>query len=854
MLHPQFVGYLSLKCSGCYQQLLCDQLHSFWCVISSMSPIVITEHGPPASAALEFLAKTTKSRDSFVNDSPLLKAVKTVLRGTDADNLDSIHATRFFTGNDTKDYELTWNAQHAILTYSGVIIKRWCFDHEGESIQWACLGEIEQVVVPNSKSSHSAANYAMSENTQAATVDAGRPTFGPFHREILKHAKKDESYTTIVLCVFIFLRSVGKMYLMDGTDYTFSLPFIVRRVWPVSPHGVIMQRVLEPSELMEAEMNGEEVLPTIFSLTSPFSEAAAVGHTAGILDATHDLPVALKDEEEHLTKPLRSIPPTEMIVWVSHWNLVAGACFVVTVDSKKKLLSIWRYVYIKPKGFSFTRNAGEQSRFSEKAKGKQRQSFSGGGSGFSNRRISVLLDGVPGVKIPDPPMIPPEFFDLPDALPLAALPGMPPSLSTTLTIASLVSSTAAKKKPSQGQGKGRRNSLSRNDLSSTMDRMVLGRTDDNTLLPVDLGRMKASYWMECLYTEQISEEECVNVCFLTLLSTKLFLPSAKIWPNIVVNLFDTRFDGKHHRCLMSVCLPEHQLIHIFSLAKLEDRTVQVSLVTVMSGLSAVSLRATRDNVWDLLVLKQNRELVLLTHGLQELPIQLRSAQELPKLGSIDRKPHSLIASIKEAFWGTVTLSYEDGWQSLVTFDIFPQSKLVIECFQLLALTLPNEVTFEIRRLFLEKWCEQAWSTCRDVEFNCFFTTLLQVFCLQVEGMQFPGDPWAGLAASSSHSRFAEDPIMSLLLQPPTIPVPRPIQNTSHPMLPPVLYGFHILAEQYRFSVLRHQDLLKFVPLLCRIAVSVRPEWADYWKRLVPHAITFWPSSLKSCRSKSSLLI
>ena len=838
------------------------------CVISSMPPIVISEHGPPASAALEFLANTTQKPDSFANDSPLLKAIKTVLRGTDAAGQSSIHTTRFFTGNDAKDYELTWNAQHAILTYSGVIIKRWCFDHEGESIQWACLGEIEQVVVPNSKSGHSAANSATSENKQPAEMDAGRPIFGPFHRETLKRAKKDDSYTTIVLCVFIFLRSVGKMYLMDGTDYTFSLPFIVRRVWSVSPHGVMMQRVLEPSELIEAETNGEEVLPTIFTLTSPFSEAAAVGHTAGILNATQDLPATLKDEEEHLTKPLRSIPPTEMIVWVSHWSLVAGACFVVTVDVKKRLLSIWHYVHIKWKGLAFTRNAGERPRFSEKAKGKQRQSFSGADAG--NRRTS-LFDGVdgrqrtypasPGVKMPDPPMIPLEFFDLPDALPLASLPGMPPSLSTTMTMASLVSSTATQKKSTTALGKGRRSSLSRNDLSSTMDRMVLGgRTDDSTLLPVDLGRMKASYWMECLFTQQISEEECVNCLHSSLfLLTNVFSTSAKGWSNILVNLFDTRFDGKQHRCLMSIGVPKSQLIHIFSLAGLEDRTVQVSRVTELPGLSAASLRATRANVWDLLFVKPRGELVLLTHGLQEIPVQLRPSPELSRTdidmdASTSRPPHGMITSIREAFWGNVTLVHEDGWESLATFDIFPQNKLVTECFQLLALTLPNEVTFEIRRLFLEKWCERGWSTCRDVEFNCFSITLLQVFGLEVEGATLPDDPWARLAASSSYSRFVEDSVLSLLQQPPTIPVPRPIPNTSHPTLAPVLYGFHILAEQFRFSISRHQDLLKFVPLLCRIAVAVRPEWADYWKRLVPDAITFWSPSSKSCRFKLSLLI
>ena len=481
-------------------------------------PILITERGPPVSAGLEFLSKTVQNQESVADESPLLSAIRTVLRGADAGCPNTVHSTRFFTGNEAKDYELSWNAQHAVLTYSGVMVKRWCFDHEGESIQWACLGEIEQVVLPNPKSSHSAANYAMSENTPSAPMDTGRSTFGPFHRANVERARKDESYHEIVLCVFIFLRSIGKLYLMNGVDYTFSLPFIVRKAWPISPHGVMMQRVLEPSEVIEAEINGEDVLPTIFTLTSPFSEAAAVGHTAGILRAVQNSPAALKDEEEHSTKPLKSIPPTEMIIWVSHCSVMANACVVVTMDVKKNLLSIWQYTYIKPKGLAFTFTSGEPAKLSEKAKGKQRQSFSGIGIGTSGRRTSALFDGGPDSRQrghPSSPAarrtelstIPPEFFELPDAVPLASLPGMPPSLSTTTTMASLVSGAATQKKGG-ALGKGRRNSLSRNDMNSTMDRMAIaGRTEDSAFLPIDHGRMKAAYWMECLFTQEIPDDE-----------------------------------------------------------------------------------------------------------------------------------------------------------------------------------------------------------------------------------------------------------------------------------------------------------------------------------------------------------
>ena len=85
-----------------------------------MSPIVVAEQGPPVSAAVEFLSKVTPTPDSLECESPLLRAIKNVLRGTDSDALNSIHTARFFTGDEAKDYELSWNAQHAVLTYSGV--------------------------------------------------------------------------------------------------------------------------------------------------------------------------------------------------------------------------------------------------------------------------------------------------------------------------------------------------------------------------------------------------------------------------------------------------------------------------------------------------------------------------------------------------------------------------------------------------------------------------------------------------------------------------------------------------------------------------------------------------------------
>jgi len=63
---------------------------------------------------------------------------------------------------------------------------------------------------------------------------------------------------------------------------------------------------------------------------------------------------------------------------------------------------------------------------------------------------------------------------------------------------------------------------------------------------------------------------------------------------------------------------------------------------------------------------------------------------------------------------------------------------------------------------------------------------LHVFGLEVE--KLPPADRSLLAKSTSHERFAEDPVLRRLQRSLTIPVPYPIQAPSHPLLAPLLYG------------------------------------------------------------------
>jgi anaphase-promoting complex subunit 1 len=384
-----------------------------------------------------------------VEDSELLKSIRAALRGSGTEPVSAVHSSTFVHG--WTEIEITWNAHTVVLSSGGVMQKQWNFDKEGQPIQWACVGLYQLTTPMDSRSSHSAARYTSDNDGTPSSYDSHKSTFGLF---TLAQQEQEREIERTALCpaVFVFLRSIGKIFLLNGIEYTFSLPFIVRKAWALYPHGVMIQRVLDPTEVEEAELTGDTTLPTIFSVTSPFSEAASVGLTAGILGGFDLVANTLKDEDENTTRPLKSVPATETVVWVSHRGPDASDDVLVTVDVEKHQLSIWRYVYIKPKdtplplGRSNTHNRN-----------------------LSRKRASMS----------------------------APLPG------------SRRQSAIAASSQWSAPNTDRRTSLTRNDLSVTMDRMVLGgRMDvEAALAPVEHGRMKAAYWMEKLHSQNILEIE-----------------------------------------------------------------------------------------------------------------------------------------------------------------------------------------------------------------------------------------------------------------------------------------------------------------------------------------------------------
>lgn len=334
--------------------------------------------------------------------------------------------------------------------------------------------------------------------------------------------------------------------------------------------------------------------------------------------------------------------------------------------------------------------------------------------------------------------------------------------------------------------------------------------------------------------------------------------SSLAWSNISVALFDRRWDGKNERSLLGICLPTTESLLTFSLTRKRDEkkkyeTIEAASLSQLSAISIASVRATRDKVWDAIIVKPDGRLILFTHGLREIPLELESKDRRADLMDIDSGSASRVAphqrkviAIADVTFSSVTLVYNDGSKARVSVDLVPNDVTTTQTFQVLAQTLPAGYCFALHRTFLEIWSLGRFSMLKGAEFDCFEAALARVFNLEDNTSQpvlGTNAAWQTLSRSLSHDRFKADPALARLELPPRVVASTPPRQKDkpHDMLAPVLYALHTMGEDMRFSPHRYEDLLRVASLICRIALVIRPEWADYWKRLCPDAITVWPS-------------
>lgn len=295
--------------------------------------------------------------------------------------------------------------------------------------------------------------------------------------------------------------------------------------------------------------------------------------------------------------------------------------------------------------------------------------------------------------------------------------------------------------------------------------------------------------------------------------------------------------------MFSFQLPKSQVAHVLSAVCGEEET-RVTHISCIPAIASAAICATREHAWDFLVVKPDHRLVLLTHGLREIPIKISGgAHELPQgqRMEVDEDSHSVVR-LSRTRTSSVAVTFTNGQQVRLDLLFRPSCPLTAGCLSMLAHCLTQEAFFLLHCTFLDRWSAKGLSLVQNIEFNCLTDAIYTLFQLQSEPAKQCG-LWDQLGKTASHRNFKEDPILRKLRRPPDAGQSKPLISSKKPskFLSCMLYGFHTYAEYLRFTVSRFNDLVRLVPVISRIAVEVRPEWADYWQRLVPDPTSGWPS-------------
>ncbi|TFK85353.1 hypothetical protein K466DRAFT_190984 [Polyporus arcularius HHB13444] len=602
--------------------------------------------------------------------------------------------------------------------------------------------------------------------------------------------------------VFIFVRGTAKIYMDNGFEYTLSLPFTVQRAWPVEPHGLFIQRVVEGWEVEETSESEGPRMATIFTLTSPFSEPAALGLTDGVKGGYASVPLEMKPD--YASEPV-PIPPQERILWVSEqaWKLTDK--LLVTLNADLNRITIWRFVYAPPPPSSS--KAG--TRPTAHAHHGKRSSMSGNTSAHL-RQANASLDELqlsPGRRDAKPPH--------------NNAAGLAPALTTTTTMAEMMGGVGG---GSIAQSQWNLPFRFVVDASGklVLEQVVEQPVDlDNVPDPAEEMRMRSQFWVEKLYEETIPK-------FATADHT-----------HISVAAWDERWDGEKTRSLLAVCLRVTETL-VFSVERRDDHTMGARPVTQLPAHAVSTIRATRDSVADLLVLKPDGTLALLTHGTYEIPLSLKLPNTPPTSVDIPR-----VAALEHAAYSSVTVQLADGLSARISLDLVARDHLVSDSMLMLSLLLPPDQFFRLHSTFLSRWSKRRYSFILGVEFEVLESSLLNLLGLEDEDEMdsAPLDAWVQLASTESATKFREDPVLRKL-QLPSSSIRRDrckkTVKERNIYTGCVLHALHLVAEEKRVFLPSIEGLPRITPLICRLALVVRPEWADYWKRYCPSAMPSWP--------------
>lgn len=283
--------------------------------------------------------------------------------------------------------------------------------------------------------------------------------------------------------------------------------------------------------------------------------------------------------------------------------------------------------------------------------------------------------------------------------------------------------------------------------------------------------------------------------------------------------------------------PYHALIHIhhtprdrspailrtFRL-KLDGNATAYSIseVEAVECLSAIPIISTRHRIHDTLMLSSAGELQLQSSDCRTITISPPDGRR--------------ITNFSDPVGSAFTATFDDGSRSRCNVDCRLKDDLALACFESLSLFLPPQDFFNLKVELVARRAT-SWSSFNDVlEAVLGLSVESQVQarsleCLAEQNLSSGDALRRRLASLHSSSGTAMTRSRTLLE---CEQLPQDSRAAS-------LLALHLLAEDCRLDSVREAHLFKLVPLIARLANTLRrPEWTDHWMRLYPLSVARVP--------------
>lgn len=451
-----------------------------------------------------------KDTSSAPSSSKLIESLRRVNRRTAPDsshgyNLCIVPAHDLGQADGAELEELSWSGNTVRWSRSGAIWKTFSYAQQHQDVTQALFAYFEQTDDSSDCQQPTASTSAtrLHQLEQPATFGMYRPEPPPAWSDdplpLPTHptSQRPVAPARFERCLVVLLADLGFVYPPSGGSIPFQLPFRVHRAWTIK-RGILLERAREGREL--SEDTAAAASPTLYSLFDPSDEIKMVSSTSTLSSLLSEATPAFS---AGFQQPIQD--HGERLIHASDGH-AGPEPIVVTANSTFGRISVWSYARVSPEVSRSTAGMDRQS--PSKAKGKAKASTtidlspsmsrmdrtmsangkrkrtslhgpssyaaSNGDRDRSQRRVS-LNNGTASVS-----------FSLGDSADevhlLEALEEKMGGGASSMKRAASAMSTGL-------SNSDRRTSVTRNELSITMDRMALGHGHGSTQgIPGDIDR------------------------------------------------------------------------------------------------------------------------------------------------------------------------------------------------------------------------------------------------------------------------------------------------------------------------------------------------------------------------------